>query len=126
MRAQHRVGITHKVSIAGVRGFITVTQDDDGYPVDVFIHGFGKLGSAMQGWADAFAIMLSKHVQVGGTDLVSLARVFLRKRFEPYGETDNPKVPYCDSLPDYVLRYLGTIVRNHELRAKLNALYKED
>lgn len=121
MRATTRAGTTHKVRIGGVNGFITITEDEDG-PVDIFIHGFGKLGSAMQGWADAFAIMLSKYAQQGG-DLQGLARKFQEKRFEPFGPTDNPDVPYCDSLPDYILRYVAHTTTNRRLAEALSAVY---
>lgn len=101
-------GVTHKVQIGGFKGFVTVNVTSDGDPFEVFIHDFGKLGSTMQGWADAFAIMLSIYIQAGG-DVGRLAHRFARKSFEPYGKTDNPNIPWCDSLPDYVFRYLSLI-----------------
>lgn len=124
MRSTQRPGVTHKVQIGGVKGFITITENEHG-PVDIFIHGFGKLGSAMQGWADAFAIMLSKYTQQGGS-LSDLAEKFRAKRFEPFGPTDNPNIPYCDSLPDYILRYIAQTTHNEHLAAVLRAVYEKE
>ncbi len=97
-----REGVTHKVQIGGFTGFITVNEDAR----EIFIHDFGKLGSAMQGWSDAYAILLSRYWQ-SGASLHDLATSFVSKRFEPHGATDNEAIPSCWSLPDYILRYLA-------------------
>lgn len=101
-----RQGLTHKVTIGGSSGFITANTYEDGRLAEVFIHGFGKLGSTMQGWADTFAIMLSMSLQ-HGMDVSNFVRKFTGKRFDPSGETDNDEIPWCWSVPDYVLRWLA-------------------
>lgn len=113
-----RAGLTHKVTIGGTRGFITANSDDDGRVREVFVHGFGVLGSTMQGWADSFAIMLSINLQTGG-DLGILFRKFAHKRFDPAGPTDNPAIPECSSVPDYILRWLALRFGDEALRQEL-------
>src|ERR1700760_2881007 len=100
-----REGITHKVHIEGMAGYITANVWEDGSLREVFVHGFGKLGSTVQGWTDSFAILVSLALQQGMT-LPELAKRFAYLKFEPHGYTDNPKIPKCWSVPDYVFRYL--------------------
>jgi hypothetical protein len=107
-------GTTHKVNIGGFTGFITINED----PGEVFIHDFGKLGSTMQAWTDAFAIMLSLYWQTG-QPLTDLAERFVKKTFEPNGKTDNPAIPECDSLPDYIFRWLALRWDDPDLKAIL-------
>lgn len=120
-----RAGLTHKVTIGGMSGFITANTYPDGTLAEVFIHGFGVLGSTMQGWADSFAIMLSLSMQTGG-DLASLARKFAHKRFDPSGPTDNPAIPTCYSVPDYILRWLALRYGDDALRTELSLIDNEE
>lgn len=112
--ANTRPGVTHKVRIGDFTGFITVNED----PGEVFIHDFGKLGSAMQGWADAYAIMVSLYWQSKG-DLYTIAERFAHKSFEPCGPTDNPDIPSCASLPDYIFRWLALRWDDDDLKSIL-------
>lgn len=117
-----RAGHTMKVvmidaSGSEFEGYITLTFGEDRYlPHDVFIHGFGQLGSTMNEWVDCFAIFLSLYFQHRG-DVVELARVFQYKRFQPNGITDSNHVPECLSIPDFVLRYIAKIFRHNGLLA---------
>lgn len=104
-RVDNRPGRARKVVIEGVSGHIIVTSRDS-QPHDIFIRGFGRYGSTMQGWADSFAMMLSFHVQ-GGGDLAQVGHAFIEKRIEPYGVTDDPDIPHCSSMQDYILRLLN-------------------
>jgi ribonucleoside-diphosphate reductase alpha chain len=114
MDIRERPGVTHKVRIGEFTGFITINED----PGEVFIHDFGKLGSAMQGWADAYAIMVSLYWQAHG-NLLPIATRFAKKRFQPCGKTDNPEIPTCDSLPDYIFRWLALRWDDPDLKAIL-------
>jgi ribonucleoside-diphosphate reductase alpha chain len=119
-----REGKTHKVHIAGQAGYITMNRNEDETLREVFIHGFGKIGSVTQGWTDSFAIMLSLWLQEGhGFD--NLAKRFAYLRFEPNGETDNPKIPTCHSIPHYILRLLALEFGDDELNAELDAIDEE-
>ncbi len=102
-----REGITHKVSIGGLKGYITANRFEDGSLGEIFIHGFGMLGSTNAAWADAFAVMVSISLQYGA-ELPMLARKFAHMKFEPHGETDNPKIPHCRSIPDYVFKWIAS------------------
>lgn len=102
-----RPGITHRVSIAGVKGYMTANRFEDGSLGEIFIYGFGQLGSTNAAWSDSFAIMVSIALQYGA-ELPMLARKFAHMKFEPYGETDNPKIPHCRSIPDYIFKWIAT------------------
>jgi len=110
-----RPGRVRKVTIEGITGYVIVT-DRDGRPHDIFIRGFGRYGSTMQGWADSFAMMLSFYVQ-GGGDLPQVGHAFIEKRIEPYGTTDDPDIPHCSSMQDYILRLLARWFELPQLRA---------
>lgn len=101
-----RSGTTHAVTIGGMQGYITANAQPDGSLGEVFIHGFGQLGSTNAGWVNAFSIMLSIGIQYG-VELPMLARKFAHMKFEPNGETDNPDIPHCHSIPNYVLRWIA-------------------
>lgn len=100
-----RIGITHAVRIGGMKGYLTANYGDEGELYELFVHGFGKLGSVVQSWTDCFCIMLSLGLQ-NGLDLTEVAPRLAQMKFEPNGETDNKKIPFCYSVPDYVVRWL--------------------
>jgi ribonucleoside-diphosphate reductase alpha chain len=116
-----REGITHKVKINGMSGYITANDHPDGSLGEIFISGFGQLGSSNAGWVNAFAIMLSIGLQYGA-ELPMLARKFSHMKFEPYGETDDEEIPRCRSIPDYVLRWLAYRYGDEELKKELQAI----
>lgn len=101
-----RDGITHHVTIGGMKGYITANPQENGEVGEIFIHGFGQLGSTNAGWTNAFAIMVSIALQFG-TELPMLARKFAHMKFEPNGETDNPEIPHCHSIPDYIFKWIA-------------------
>lgn len=119
-----REGITHKVHIQGQAGYITMNVDDDGELKEVFIHGFGKVGSVTQGWTDSFAIMLSLWLQAG-EEVPPLAKRFAYLRFEPNGETDNEEIPTCHSIPHYVLRLVAKRFGTKQLNQELDEIDQE-
>jgi len=121
---QDREGITHKVHIEGMAGYITANKWDDGSLREVFIHGFGKLGSSHQGWVDSFAIMVSLALQEG-MELAPLAKRFAYLKFEPRGFTDNPKIPKCYSVPDYIFRFLALEFGDEKLQKELAQIARE-
>lgn len=119
-----RKGISHKVQISGMEGYITANPNDDGTLGEIFIHGFGQLGSTNAGWTNAFAIMVSIALQYG-TELPMLARKFAHMKFEPYGETDNPEIPHCQSIPDYIFKWVALHYGTDELREELKKIDEE-
>ncbi len=100
-----RPSITHKFSIAGHEGYITVGLYDDGSPGELFIR-MAKEGSTISGLMDSFATAISLALQYG-VPLKLLVDKFSHVRFEPSGWTGNPTVPYAKSIMDYIFRWLG-------------------
>jgi ribonucleoside-diphosphate reductase alpha chain len=100
-----RRSITHKFSIGGHEGYITVGMYDDGSPGEIFIT-MAKEGSTISGLMDAFATAVSFNLQYG-VPLKFLVDKFAHVRFEPSGWTGNQQVPYAKSIMDYIFRWLG-------------------
>lgn len=100
-----RRAITHKFSIAGHDGYITVGEYDDGTPGEIFIV-MAKEGSFVSGLMDAFATAVSIGLQYG-VPLRVLVNKLSHTRFEPYGFTNNPKIRIAKSIIDYISRWLG-------------------
>jgi ribonucleoside-diphosphate reductase alpha chain len=100
-----RHSVTHKFSVAGHEGYITVGLFDDGKPGEIFIT-LGKAGSTLAGFADAWATTISFALQ-HGVDLRFLVDKFSHVRFEPSGFTGNQDIPIAKSIVDYVFRWLA-------------------
>ncbi|HTP12507.1 MAG TPA: vitamin B12-dependent ribonucleotide reductase [Bacteroidota bacterium] len=100
-----RVSITHKFSIAGHEGYITVGMFEDGSPGELFIT-MSKEGSTISGMMDSFATAISIALQYG-VPLKVLVDKFSHARYEPAGFTNNPDIPIAKSISDYIFRWLG-------------------
>ena len=100
-----RQSITHKFSIHGHEGYITVGLYEDGRPGELFIN-MAKEGSTIGGLMDAVGITTSLSLQYG-VPLEALVKKFEYSRFEPAGPTKNPEIPMAKSLVDYIFRWLG-------------------
>jgi ribonucleoside-diphosphate reductase alpha chain len=103
--ATERRSLTHKFSIAGHEGYITVGLYDDGNPGEIFIR-MAKEGSVIAGLMDSFATAISLALQ-HGVPMQILCEKFKRTRFEPSGFTGNPEVPIATSIMDYLFRWLS-------------------
>ena len=97
--------ITHKFSVAGHEGYITVGLFPDGRPGELFIT-MAKEGSTIGGLMDAFGTSVSMSLQYG-VPLEDYVRKFSHMRFEPQGYTKNPDIRIAKSLIDYIFRWLG-------------------
>jgi ribonucleoside-diphosphate reductase alpha chain len=100
-----RTSITHKFSIGGHEGYLTVGKYEDGAPGEIFIK-MAKEGSTLSGIMDAFALSVSIALQYG-VPLRALVDKFVNSRFEPSGYTGNPEIRYAKSIVDYIGRWLG-------------------
>jgi len=100
-----RQSITHKFSIGGHEGYITVGMFEDGTPGEIFIT-MAKEGSTISGLMDSFATSISYCLQYG-VPLKFLVDKFGHVRFEPSGWTGNQQIPYAKSIPDYIFRWLA-------------------
>ncbi|HLJ29185.1 MAG TPA: vitamin B12-dependent ribonucleotide reductase [Candidatus Angelobacter sp.] len=99
-----RASITHKFSIAGHDGYITVGLYRDGTPGEIFIR-MAKEGSTVSGLMDAFATAISVALQ-HGVPLKLLCDKFAHSRFEPSGFTPNPQIQIAKSVMDYIFRWI--------------------
>lgn len=101
-----RQSITHKFSIAGHEGYITVGLYEDGRPGELFIR-MSKEGSTIAGLMDSFATSVSFGLQYG-VPLKFFVDKFSHVRFEPSGWTGNQQIPYAKSIMDYIFRWLAS------------------
>ncbi|MDJ0853310.1 MAG: vitamin B12-dependent ribonucleotide reductase [Myxococcota bacterium] len=100
-----RSAVTHKFSIAGHEGYLTVGLYEDEQPGEIFLR-MAKEGSTVSGLMDTIATMTSIALQYG-VPLKALVDKFSHTRFEPAGFTNNREIPIAKSMMDYVFRYLG-------------------
>jgi len=100
-----RDSITHKFSIGGHEGYLTVGLYADGSPGELFVT-MAKEGSTISGLMDSFATAISYALQYG-VPLKFFVDKFSHVRFEPSGWTGNPTVPYAKSIMDYIFRWMG-------------------
>jgi len=100
-----RQSVTHKFSISGHEGYVTVGLYEDGTPGELFIT-MAKEGSTISGLMDGFATAISFALQYG-VPLKFLVDKFSHVRFEPGGWTGNSQIPYAKSLLDYIFRWIG-------------------
>ncbi|MDP6977856.1 MAG: vitamin B12-dependent ribonucleotide reductase [Myxococcota bacterium] len=108
-----RQAVTHKFSIAGHEGYLTVGMYDNGMPGEIFLR-MAKEGSTVSGLMDTIATMTSMALQYG-VPLRTLVDKFSHTRFEPAGFTNNRDIPIAKSITDYVFRYLGNRYLSREL-----------
>jgi ribonucleoside-diphosphate reductase alpha chain len=101
-----RASVTHKFSIGGHEGYITVgLYPDTGDPGEIFIR-MAKEGSSISGLMDSFATAISLSLQYG-VPLSTLVDKFIHSRFEPSGFTNNKDIPMAKSVMDYIFRWLA-------------------
>ncbi|MEO8091870.1 MAG: vitamin B12-dependent ribonucleotide reductase [bacterium] len=104
---RERQSITHKFSIAGHEGYITAGKYEDGSVGEIFLTDIGKEGSTLRGMMNAFATSISIGLQYG-VPLETFVKKFSYMRFDPEGITGNPEIPFAKSMPDYIMRWLGS------------------
>ncbi len=103
--ADERMSFTHKFSIGGHEGYITVGLYADGTPGEIFVR-MAKEGSVIAGLMDSFATAISLALQ-HGVPLNVLIDKFKGTRFEPSGFTGNQEIPLATSIMDYLFRWLA-------------------
>jgi ribonucleoside-diphosphate reductase alpha chain len=99
-----RASITHKFTLAGHEGYITVGLYPSGAPGEIFIR-MAKEGSTISGLMDSFATAISMCLQ-HGVPLKLLCEKFAHTRFEPSGWTGNEEIGYAKSIMDYLFRWM--------------------
>src|SRR5438445_13351027 len=91
-----RSSITHKFSINGAEGYLTVGLHSDGRPGEIFIK-MAKEGSTMSGMCQAFCRAFSLALQYGLSLEDAVARVRCI-RLQPQGPTSNAAIPGRQSI----------------------------
>ena len=99
-----RLSVTHKFSVGGHEGYLTVGLYKDGMPGELFIT-MAKEGSTVSGLMDSFACAVSLALQ-HGVPLKLLCDKFAHTRFEPSGWSGNQDIGYAKSIMDYIFRWL--------------------
>ena len=104
-----RDGVTHKFSIGGHEGYLTVgLYPDTRQPGEIFIR-MSKEGSSISGLMDSFATAISLALQYG-VPLSTLVDKFIHSRFEPSGFTGNKEIPMAKVRHGLHLPVLGPAV----------------
>lgn len=103
--AETRNSITHKFTVAGHEGYLTVGLYEDGQPGELFIT-MAKEGSTVGGLMDVIGTCTSMALQYG-VPLITLVDKFRHARFEPSGMTSNRDIPFAKSIIDYIFCWLG-------------------
>ncbi len=106
-----RTAVTHKFSISGHEGYITVGMYPNGKPGEMFI-SMAKEGSVVSGLMDSFATSVSIMLQYG-VPLKVLVNKFSHARFEPSGFTSNREIPIAKSVMDYIFRWMDLKFGEH-------------
>jgi ribonucleoside-diphosphate reductase alpha chain len=99
-----RASITHKFSVGGHEGYVTVGLYPNGQPGEIFVR-MAKEGSTISGLMDSFATAASLCLQ-HGVPLKVLVDKFAHTRFEPSGWTGDENIGYAKSLMDYLFRWM--------------------
>ncbi len=100
-----RQAVTHKFSVGGHEGYLTVGLYEHGMPGEIFIT-MAKEGSTVSGLMDSFATSVSLALQYG-VPLKVLCDKFSHTRFEPSGWSSNRDIGYAKSLMDYIFRWMA-------------------
>jgi ribonucleoside-diphosphate reductase alpha chain len=119
-----RESITHKFSIGGHEGYITVGKYEDGSAGEIFIT-MAKEGSTISGLMDSFATMTSLALQ-HGVPLQLLVDKFTHTRFEPSGFTKNPEIPMAKSIMDYIFKWLASKFLSRDRQEEAGVILRDD
>ncbi len=119
-----RRALTHKFSINGHEGFVTVGLYEDGQPGEIFLL-MAKEGSTISGLMDSFAQAVSVALQYG-VPLQILVDKFTHSRFEPSGFTKNPEIPMAKSVMDYIFRWLASKFLSPEAQEVAGVIHRAE
>jgi hypothetical protein len=105
-------------------GYVFANSHEDGTLGEVFLAGFGKEGSTLEGWVQLSAVLFSIAIQYGA-ELPMIARKIAHMRFDPYGPTSDPQIPWCASVPGYVVHWLALRFGAPDLADEMRAIAEE-
>ncbi|HUY84922.1 MAG TPA: vitamin B12-dependent ribonucleotide reductase [Candidatus Dormibacteraeota bacterium] len=114
---KHRNARTFSFKVAGVKGYVTVGEFEDGTPGEVFMK-IAKQGSTLAGIMDSLAVSVSYGLQYG-VPLKSYVHGLTNMSFAPAGITDDPEIRTAASLVDYIFRRLALSYLSFDDRLEL-------
>ncbi len=114
---KHRNAKTFAFKVAGVKGYVTVGEFEDGTPGEVFMK-IAKQGSTLAGIMDSLAVSVSYGLQYG-VPLKSYAHGLTSMSFAPAGITDDKDIRTASSLVDYIFRRLALSYLSFDDRLEL-------
>jgi ribonucleoside-diphosphate reductase alpha chain len=112
-----RRAVTHHFEVGGHDGYVTVGLYPDGRVGEIFFR-VTKEGSTVNGLMDSLGLSMSMALQ-HGVPLKDLVRKLAHLRFEPAGMTNNPRIRFARSIPDYVARWLALEFLSEEDRRSI-------
>jgi ribonucleoside-diphosphate reductase alpha chain len=115
---------TFSFTVAGIHGYVTVGEYEDGTPGELFIN-IAKMGSTLAGLMDSFARSVSYGLQYG-VPLKSYAKGLSHMSFAPAGITDDPEIRTASSLVDYIFRRLALTYLSFDDRLELGLASIDD
>lgn len=128
--AATRHGTTVKVEMTDqshggtTEGYVTANLGVDGKLREVFLHGFGKEGSTMDGWTQVCAVLLSLALQADA-DFTGIAQRIGAMQFEPYGPTTDPSIPWAPSVPAYIVAWLALRYGDEKAKAAVREVMED-
>lgn len=115
----------HKFTINNnVEGYLTRGFHENGDLGEIFIT-LSKDTPTLRGWADALATITSIALQ-SGVSLELLVDKMVRRRFSPAGFTDNSEIRQCNSIIDYIFKFVAFKHLSKDQLSELNLFKTND
>ncbi len=115
---------TVSFTVAGVHGYFTVGEYEDGTPGEVFI-SIAKVGSTLSGLMDSFGRSISYGLQ-HGVPLKTYAKGLVHMAFAPSGITDDTKIRTASSIVDYIFKKLAFMYLSFDDQLELGLVSIDD
>lgn len=115
---------TFSFTVAGLHGYFTIGEFEDGTPGELFI-SIAKVGSTLAGLMDSFGRSISYGLQYG-VPLKTYVKGMAHMSFAPFGITDDPDIRTASSVVDYIFRRLALTYLSFDDRLELGLASMED
>jgi ribonucleoside-diphosphate reductase alpha chain len=115
---------TFSFTVAGLHGYFTVGEYEDGTPGELFV-SIAKIGSTLAGLMDSFGRSISYGLQYG-VPLKTYVKGMAHMAFAPAGITDDAEIRTASSIVDYIFRRLALTYLSFDDRLDLGLASIED
>lgn len=115
---------TFSFTLAGLHGYFTVGEFEDGTPGELFI-SIAKVGSTLAGLMDSFGRSISYGLQYG-VPLKTYVKGMAHMSFAPSGITDDADIRTASSIVDYIFRRLALTYLSFDDRLELGLASIDD